>query len=114
MCTENKLKRKNGNIEKVRNLLKALHKIRCFPLKISSVNVTKSAVSCVSRQKERSVKTEIIFFIPKQDLHPSGGDVCLYHIKILSDISNPEFYSLKTNVYKPSEKFDFPKIEWPY
>ena len=60
------------------------------------------------------VKTEVIFFIPKQDLHPSGGDVCLYHIKILSDISDPEFYSLKTNVYKPSEKFDFPETEWPY
>ena len=52
-----------------------------------------------------SVKTEVIPFIPKQDLHPR--DVYLYRNKALSDT---ELYFLITNVYKP-KNFGFPETE---
>ena len=56
-----------------------------------------------------SVKTGVIPFIPKQDLHPS--DICLYRNKAMSDISDAEFYSLITNVYKTPKHFEFPETE---
>ena len=34
----------------------------------------------------KSVKTEIVPFIPKQD--PNQSDICLYRNKVLSDISD--------------------------
>ena len=65
----------------------------------------------INKQKKeiQSVKTEVIPFIPKQDLHPS--DTCVYHSEALSDISDTELNSLTTNVYKPPKNFDFPETE---
>ena len=61
------------------------------------------------KTKTKSVQTEVIPFIPKQDLHPS--DIWLYCNKALSDIGDTESHSLITNVYKPQKKFDFPEDE---
>ena len=68
----------------------------------------KSKQKVLDKQKTpRNIKTEIIPFIPKQDLNPS--DACLYCNKALSDISDPELYSLITNMYKSQNHFDFPE-----
>ena len=57
-----------------------------------------------------SVKTGVIPFIPKQDLHPS--DICLYRSEALSDITDTaELYSVITNVYKPRNNFEFPETQ---
>ena len=32
----------------------------------------------------------------------------------MSDMSDAEFYSLITNVYKPPKNFDFPETEWSF
>ena len=60
----------------------------------------------------KSVKIDVIPFIPKQDLQPS--DICLYRNKILSDINKTELYSLITNAYKPPKKFDFLETDWSF
>ena len=68
-----------------------------------SLKLKNSAQKVLGKQKKtkktKSVKTEVIPFIPKQDLHPS--DICLYRNKAMSDKSDAELYSLITNVYKP-------------
>ena len=76
----------------------------------TSLKLKNSAQKILGKQKKpKSVKTEVIPFIPKQDLHPS--DICLYRNKAMSDISDAELYSLITNVYKPPKNFDFPETE---
>ena len=69
-----------------------------------------SAQKVLGKQKKtKSVKTKVIPFIPKQDLHPC--DICLYRNKAMSEISDAELYYLITNVYKPPKNFDFPETE---
>ena len=66
----------------------------------TSLKLKNSAQKVLGKQKKpKCVKTEVISFIPKQDLHPS--DICLYRNKAMSDKSDAELYSLITNVYKP-------------
>ena len=75
----------------------------------TSLKLKNSAQKVLGKQKKnkktKSVKTAVIPFIPKKDLHPS--DICLYRNKAMSDISDAELYSLITNVYKPPKNFDF-------
>ena len=63
----------------------------------------------LTKKKAKSIKTEVIPFIPKQDLHASY--ICLCRHKAMSDIGDVELYSLITNVYKPPKNFDFSKTE---
>ena len=87
-----------------------------LPQLITNVSVTSLKLKQNSKQKvlnkpkkQTVSKTEVIPFIPKQDLRPS--DICLYLNEALSDISDNELYSLITNVYKPPKHFDFPETE---
>ena len=76
----------------------------------TSRKLKNSAQKVLGKQKKpKSVKTKVISFIPRQDLHPS--DICLYRNKALSDISDAESYALITDAYKPPKNFDFPESE---
>ena len=71
-------------------------------------NISATSLKLINK-KTKSVKAEVILFIPNQDLHSS--DIFLYCNKNLSDTSDTEFYPLLTNMYKPPKNFDFLEIE---
>ena len=75
----------------------------------TSLKLKTSAQKVLGKQKNQSVKTEAIPFIPKQYVHPR--DIFLYRNKALSDISGTELYCLIIKVYKPPKHFDFPETE---
>ena len=52
-------------------------------ISVTSIRLKNSAQKVFGKQKKtKSVKTEVIPFIPKQDFHPS--DICLYRNKAVS------------------------------
>ena len=59
----------------------------------------------------KAVETEVNAFITKQDVHPS--DICLYHNKVMSDISDAELSSLITNVYSHQKILTSQKLSSP-
>ena len=62
----------------------------------------------LGKQKNlKSVKTEIVPFIPKQDPHQSD----IYRNKVLSDIGDTSLYSQITNASKVPINVDFSKTE---
>ena len=53
----------------------------------TSLQLKNSVQKLLGKQKIlKSVKTEIVLFIPKQ--HPNQSDICLYRNKVLSDTSD--------------------------
>ena len=72
-------------------------------------NYAQKVLGKQKKQRVKNVKTEVIPFIPRYNLHPS--DICLYRNKAMSDIRDAELYSLITNVHEPPKKFDFPESE---